>query len=128
MSKILLIDDEENARVLTAHFLELAGHEVVMAENGIKGLETADAETFDLIITDIIMPEKEGLETIIDFRKKNADLPILAISGGGILASEELLEMALSVGASAALCKPFNGKSLLEAISRAMRHHSREAS
>ena len=85
MSKILLIDDEENARVLTAHFLELAGHEVVMAENGIKGLETADAETFDLIITDIIMPEKEGLETIIDLRKKMLTSPSLPFQAAASL-------------------------------------------
>ena len=66
MAKILLIDDEENARVLTAQFLELAGHQVVTAENGIQGHERALESAFDLVITDIIMPEKEGFETIKD--------------------------------------------------------------
>ena len=120
MAKILLIDDEENARVLTAQFLELAGHRVVTAENGIQGHERALESAFDLVITDIIMPEKEGFETIKDLKRERPDLPILAISGGGVIQSDELLEMAVSMGASAGLSKPFTGKALLAAVQKAL--------
>ena len=120
MAKILLIDDEENARVLTAQFLELAGHQVVTAENGIQGDERALESAFDLVITDIIMPEKEGFETIKDLKRERPDLPILAISGGGVIQSDELLEMAVSMGASAGLSKPFTGKALLAAVQKAL--------
>ena len=120
MAKILLIDDEENARVLTAQFLELAGHQVVTAENGIQGHERVLERAFDLVITDIIMPEKEGFETIKDLKRERPDLPILAISGGGVIQSDELLEMAVSMGASAGLSKPFTGKALLAAVQKAL--------
>lgn len=120
MAKILLIDDEENARVLTAQFLELASHQVVTAENGIQGHERALESAFDLVITDIIMPEKEGFETIKDLKRERPDLPILAISGGGVIQSDELLEMAVSMGASAGLSKPFTGKALLAAVQKAL--------
>ena len=120
MAKILLIDDEENARVLTAQFLELAGHQVVTAENCIQGHERALERAFHLVITDIIMPEKEGFETIKDLKRERPDLPILAISGGGVIQSDELLEMAVSMGASAGLSKPFTGKALLAAVQKAL--------
>ena len=120
MAKILLIDDEENARVLTAQFLELAGHQVVTAENGIQGHERTLESAFDLVITDIIMPEKEGFETIKDLKRERPGLPILAISGGGVIQSDELLEMAVSMGASAGLSKPFTGKALLAAVQKAL--------
>ena len=120
MAKIILIDDEENARVLTAQFLELAGHQVVTEENGIQGHERALESAFDLVITDIIMPEKEGFETIKDLKRERPDLPILAISGGGVIQSDELLEMAVSMGASAGLSKPFTGKALLAAVQKAL--------
>ena len=116
MAKILLIDDEKKAHVLTAQFLELAGHQVVTAENGIQGHERA----FDLVITDIIMSEKEGFKTIKDLKRERPDLPILAISGGGVIQSNELLEIAVSMGASAGLGKPFTGKALLAAVQKAL--------
>ena len=116
MAKILLIDDEENARVLTTQFLELAGHQVVTAENGIQGHERA----FDLVITDIIIPEKEGFEMIKDLKRERPGLPILAISGGGVIQSDELLEMAVSIAASAVLSKPFKRKALLAAVQKAL--------
>ena len=83
MAKILLIDDEENARVLTAQFLELAGHQVVTEENGIQGHERALESAFDLVITDIIMPEKEGFETIKDLKRERPDYPSSPFQGEG---------------------------------------------
>ena len=73
-----------------------------------------------IVITDIIMPEKEGFETIKDLKRERPGLPILAISGGGVIQSDELLEMAVSMGASAGLSKPFTGKALLAAVQKAL--------
>ena len=112
MAKILLIDDEENARVLTAQFLELAGHQVVTAENGIQGHERALERAFDLIITDIIMPEKEGFETIKDLKRERPGLPILAISGGGVIQSDELVKE---------ISYPNSSKSIIGLISNCLR-------
>lgn len=120
MAKILLIDDEEGMRSWTAQFLRTAGHEVVTAKDGVEGTEVAVSNKFDLVITDIIMPEKEGLETIMDLRKNDASIPIIAISGGGVMSSFEVLDMARSFGAVATLDKPFSGQLLLKTVDKAL--------
>lgn len=66
------------------------------------------------------MPEKEGLETIMDLRKKDASLPIIAISGGGVMSSFEVLDMARSFGAVATLDKPFSGQLLLRTVDKVL--------
>ena len=120
MARILIVDDEELARFTIREILETAGHEVIEARNGNEGLACQKASPFDLVVTDIIMPEKEGFETIKDLKRERPDLPILAISGGGVIQSDELLEMAVSMGASAGLSKPFTGKALLAAVQKAL--------
>ena len=83
MAKILLIDDEENARVLTAQFLELAGHQVVTAENGIQGHERALERAFDLVITDSIRPERKGVKRSRIARGNDPAYPSSPFQGEG---------------------------------------------
>ena len=79
MAKILVIDDEPSILLMIKKMLEKSGHEVDMALNGREGMELFEKNIPDLLITDIIMPEKEGLETIIELRKKYPELKIMTI-------------------------------------------------
>ena len=91
MAKILVIDDEPSILLMIKKMLEKEGHEVDLALNGRDGMELFENIKPDLVITDIIMPEKEGLETIFELRKKNPGLKIIAISGGGRISPEGYL-------------------------------------
>lgn len=100
--------------------LQTAGFEVVTAADGRFGLELLDTTPVDAIITDILMPEQEGLETIREARQRFPHIRILAISGGGAAGGEtQLLRFAESFGADETLAKPFTGSQLVAAI-RAM--------
>ena len=116
MAKILLIDDDEYIRMWTSIHLDKAGHQTTTAADGDPGINLASKIKFDLVITDIIMPDKEGLETIIELKKGNPDLPIIAMSGGGHMSSDDILELALSLGANAVLRKPFDGSELIALV------------
>ncbi|MCH8036471.1 MAG: response regulator [Proteobacteria bacterium] len=116
MARILIIDDEDELRSMLRRMLEQAGHEVTEAVNGAEGIELYERDRPDLIITDIIMPEKEGVETIIALRRADPDLPIIAISGGGRLEATDFLTMARKLGARRTLAKPFRRDQLLEAV------------
>ncbi len=116
MARILVIDDEYELRSMLRRMLEHAGHEVSEAVNGAAGIEIYERDAPDLIITDIIMPEKEGVETIIALRRANPALPIIAISGGGRLDATDFLSMAKKLGARRTLTKPFLREQLLEAV------------
>jgi len=107
VSAILLVDDERQVLDVLSEMLRLEGHNVVTAENGVVALEKMKGDPFDLVIADIIMPEKEGLETISDIRKRLPEMPILAISGGGRIGPRDYLEAARHIGANATLAKPF---------------------
>lgn len=116
MPRILIIDDEEEMRSMLRQMLEQAGYDVQEAADGAQGIELCNATMPDLIITDIIMPEKEGVETIISLHRDEPDLPIIAISGGGRLAATDFLSMAKKFGARHALSKPFRREQLLDAV------------
>jgi CheY-like chemotaxis protein len=116
MARILIIDDEDELRSMLRQMLEQAGHEVTEAVNGAEGIQIYERDAPDLIITDIIMPEKEGVETIIALRRANPDLPIVAISGGGRLEATDFLSMAKKLGARHTLAKPFRRDQLLDAV------------
>src|SRR3954451_24443438 len=108
MSKLLVIDDEARVRKTIRLALERVGHDVVEAENGRVGLQVLRSAEFDLIITDILMPEMEGLETIRALREGGAAIKVLAISGGGRWNNAECLAMAKKFGADDTLRKPFS--------------------
>lgn len=116
MARILIIDDEDELRSMLRQMLEQAGHEVAEAVNGAEGIALYERDAHDLIITDIIMPEKEGVETIIALRRTAPELPIIAISGGGRLDATDFLTMAKKLGARHTLTKPFRRDQLLEAV------------
>lgn len=116
MKKILIIDDEPNILLMMKKMLERAGYEVDLASNGKQGLDIFKRDSADLVITDIIMPEKEGLEIILEMKKINPELKIIAISGGGRLSSEGYLDVALYFGASKVFQKPFMQNELIEAV------------
>ena len=116
MARVLVIDDEQLARFTIREILETAGHEVVEARNGNQGLGFQREAACDIVVTDIIMPEKEGVETIIELRKDFPELPIIAISGGGRTRNLDFLKIAEQYGANKILAKPFSEEELLEAV------------
>jgi len=120
MALILLIDDDELVRVTVARFLTDAGHQVTLAGNGADGLDKFGRAPFDLVITDIIMPEQEGIETIIKLRQRKERIPVIAISGGGRQRNLDFLNAAREFGADATLSKPFTGPELLAAVDAAL--------
>ena len=116
MAKILLIEDEAVLRGLLVKLLNTLSHEVVEAGDGEEGLIKLKAEAFDLVLTDLIMPDKEGLETIQEIRKIRPDLKIIAMSGGGRGSGLDYLVLARQLGADQVLAKPFSHQDLNAAI------------
>ncbi|HYV95965.1 MAG TPA: response regulator [Gemmatimonadaceae bacterium] len=120
MAHILVVDDEVALRRVIAMMLTRRGYEVTAAENGARALKLAEQTTFDLVITDLVMPEKEGIETIMTLRKRAPELRIIAMSGGGQGASGTYLGLARQLGASATLAKPFAMDDLLGTVERVL--------
>ena len=116
MPRILVIDDEQYILLMLKKMLERAGFDVDIAINGEEGLRYYHKYPADLIITDIVMPEKEGLETIRELKSHNPDIKIIAISGGGRVDSKEYLESARLFGAKQVFSKPFKQAELLKAV------------
>lgn len=113
---ILVVDDDQQVLEVLREMLRLEGHEVDLAENGLEALTALKHRRFDLVITDLIMPEKEGLETIADIRRDFGDVPIIAISGGGRGGPMNYLETARYIGANRTLNKPFARRELVEMV------------
>jgi len=120
MARILVVDDEEIIRFTLRQMLEKAGHEVVEAVNGQEALNSCEERLVDLVITDIIMPEKEGIETIVELRQRQPDLKIIAVSGGGRTKTMDYLEIAERLGADGALAKPLQRQVVMEAVDKAL--------
>lgn len=116
MAHILVIDDEELARFTVREILEGAGHTVSDACDGNLGLALLKSENIDLVVTDIIMPNKEGVETIMETRRDFPALPIIAISGGGRTRNRDFLKLAEQYGANHTLTKPFSENELLDLV------------
>jgi len=115
MYKILVIDDDEALRTMVCRTLTLAGFEVVEASDGTEGLKAARTQHPDLVVTDIVMPEKEGMEIIRTLRQELPQLPVIAMSGGNVR-SGTYLNFALALGAEIVLDKPFRTTQLLDSI------------
>jgi DNA-binding NtrC family response regulator len=116
MATILVIDDDYQMRAMLQQMLMRAGHRVIEAANGREGLNLYRTEPTDLIITDLIMPEKEGIETIIELRKEFPSARIIAISGGGKTGILDFLPLAKKLGAVRTLSKPFERQAMVEAV------------
>lgn len=116
MKRILVVDDEAQIRTMLTQMLEQEGYEVQTAENGEDGFNLVRRQVFDLVITDMIMPVKDGLKFIMELIKDYPDLRILAISGGGAIKADRYLTMAGYLGDIATLEKPFKRERLLELV------------
>lgn len=114
--RILVIDDEESVRFVVKEMLEFEGYEVTTAPNGKVGLQLFRKKPTDLILTDIFMPEMEGLETIRELHRDFPQLKIIAMSGGGESGMLSFLSFAKRFGALRTLRKPFSREELLEVV------------
>lgn len=119
MARILIIEDDDLLRTVLVNALEFAGHSVVQARNGQEGIEVFHAVPVDLVLTDIVMPVKEGVETIMTLRDERKNLPIIAMSGGAANA-KLYLNIAGRIGAKRILSKPFTPQHLLEVVEQVL--------
>ena len=120
VARVLVIDDDPLVRATLRALLEGEGYEVMIAIDGETGLEEFRRQDADLVITDIVMPEVEGIETIRQMREIAPKLPILAISGGGRGVPLDYLRMAQRLGATEVLAKPFEAEELVEVVARCL--------
>jgi DNA-binding NtrC family response regulator len=117
MADILIINDDRQMRRLLTRILTGAGHTARQAVNGRDGIALFAQQRADVVITDMVMPDMEGIETILSLRRENPTLPIIAISGG---TDPVYLRAAASLGATEVLRKPFSPQALLEALERVL--------
>lgn len=122
MARILVIDDEDLVRFTVEQILIAAGHVVATAENGAAGVRRQREIPFDLVITDIMMPERDGIETIRALKAEFPNLPIIAISGGGRMGNLNYLEMVKDFGVASTIPKPFTPEDILARVDTALRH------
>ncbi len=116
MARILIVDDDQQVRTVFRRILENAGYDIDEASDGIMAARRYRDQPADLIILDIIMPEQEGLGTIIELRRQNPSVKIIAISGGGRMDAEDYLSTARKLGASSSLEKPVTTAALLSEV------------
>ena len=124
MAKILIIDDEEPIRKMLRMLFEKNGFEVFDACNSHHGITVFKEHDPDLVVTDLIMPEKEGLETIREIKKLNPDTKIITISGGGVVHPEMYLDLAGKLGADHSFAKPVDTEELVSAIKKLLAEKS----
>jgi DNA-binding response OmpR family regulator len=116
---VCVIDDDEHVRATLSHILRPAGYAVVLANDGDMGLDVVESSGADVVITDILMPNREGIETIRELRQRFPEVRILAISGGGSnIGAASFLELARALGADDVLAKPFRMAELLHKIGK----------
>lgn len=120
MAHILVIEDHNEFRTTLAEMLRGAAHEVRAVGSGREGLDLLKAGSFDLVVTDVLMPEVDGIELLTALRKMQVRLPVIAISGGGSMPASLALSLSTSLGAQEVLFKPFYCDELLQAVSRAL--------
>jgi len=120
MSQIILVDDDEAVRVIVRLALVRFGHEVREAVDGREAMKLCAESPPDLIVTDLIMPGQEGIETIGLVRRRFPNVRIIAMSGGGRVSATDYLQTALAIGADAVLAKPFASEELEEVVAKVL--------
>lgn len=120
MADILIIDDDDGVRRALERILDREDHRVLTASDGAAGMRLLEAEHPDLVITDVYMPEMDGIEFLIRIRDAEPELPIIVISGGGFAPADFVLEDASQLGADAILSKPFERAVVLDTIRRVL--------
>lgn len=116
MARVLVVEDDHQVRMMLRMTLERAGYEIDEAEDGRAAVRKHREKPADLVITDIVMPEMEGIETIMEIRRSSPRLPIIAISGGGHETPENYLVLAERLGANRTFAKPVDREEMLEAV------------
>lgn len=116
MTRILVVEDDEQVRTMLCMTLRQAGYETVEADSGRSAREVQARQPADLVVTDIIMPEEDGLETIMHFRKNYPRTRLIAISGGGRVDARDFLKDAQLLGAAVTFQKPVDRRQLLGAV------------
>ena len=116
MAHILVADDQEKVRNILKSLFERDGHTVVLATNGKEALQSYQEQPAEIVVTDILMPDMEGIETIRELKRINPNVKIIAMSGGGTIEANEYLEMAVLFGAKQTISKPFDVLEMLEAL------------
>ena len=124
MARILIVDDDPPIRRFISSVLRTAGHAVTEADDGLNAIELLRTETFDLMITDIVMPERDGLEMLMNLRRQKNTMPIIAMTGMPENSSL-FLKVAKQLGASCTLTKPFTAQQLLDMVSGALTFNGR---
>jgi CheY-like chemotaxis protein len=120
MRRVLLIEDEVAVRDVLGRMLDHAGYEVVRVADGRQGLAAFQQTPVDVVVTDINMPEMDGIEVISALRRLQPRVPIVAISGGGVFSKQMLLASANALGADEVVSKPFDLQEIVAAIRRAL--------
>ncbi|RLC11597.1 MAG: response regulator [Deltaproteobacteria bacterium] len=120
MSQILIIDDDEQIQEMLQQIFEQEGFDVAVASDGRAGIRLHRKKPADLVITDIIMPDQEGIETIQKFREEFPDVRIIAMSGGGIVGPSSYLRLAKKFGAMHTFTKPIDMKDLLDVVRKSL--------
>ncbi len=116
MTRVLVVDDDFQMREMLGVILGRKGYDVATAPDGSVAVRLQKEKPYDIVITDIIMPEKEGLETISEIRRNYPRVKIIAISGGGRNRPDGYLELAKQIGANMVLAKPFGSWEILSAV------------
>jgi len=117
MARILIVEDTPDFRLMMRDILQTAGHEIVEAENGNAAIRKMESGSFDLLVTDVLMPESDGIELINTVAHQGGNLPILAVSGGGRnLPAAVSLALTEAAGAHRTLFKPFRAAELLAVV------------
>lgn len=120
MANILIVDDQDSILQIVRRILEKHGHSVIEAVDGITALKKVSESNPDLVITDIFMPEMDGLEFLRRIRELSPRPGVIAMSGGGVVDQDQVLSLAKALGASLVLTKPFLPKELLEGVERVL--------
>ena len=120
MASILLVDDDDQFRTMLSEVLTLCGHKVQQASDGQQASNLYGVHPTDLVITDLVMPGKEGLELILELKHSYSEAKIIAMSDGRRQGNREYLKMAKAFGAKQALAKPFSHQEILDAISQVL--------
>ncbi|MCZ6677490.1 MAG: response regulator [Candidatus Poribacteria bacterium] len=122
MARILVIDDDDQVRGMLRQMLERAGYEVIEAPDGEEGMRLYREAPSDLVIMDLIMPEKEGIESIAVLRRDFPDVKIIAISGDGHIGPDDYLHVAEMLGARRTFAKPLDWKAVLQSVREIIDH------
>jgi CheY-like chemotaxis protein len=121
VARILVVDDDDGVRGLLRMILTGVGHQVTEAGDGVEGIEAFRRQPSELVFCDLFMPNKEGLETIRELIRERADVPVIAMSGGGFAGTVNLLPAARAFGAARLLPKPFDRNAVLAALADTLR-------